>query len=292
MHRSHLFAMLALSALTLAAVPVRADVSTEINLRAEDFTKDLSSSKSDPRVVSDHLERLPGDPVGKASGDASADLGTGELRAKAFAEKKDGFEILVGAAARATATDTLTVVDPLGGVSPVPVSFQMAVDGDLILPDNGGGAGRAFANVTARLGASNDSESAQVQRQRTYDATGAVLTDTQFDNGDWDNAVPVGTHFDLPLLILDAMITPGTPFDFTSELFVSVGNETGVTGGETADFGNTARITVVLPQGYSLESQSGFFLAGPIPEPQTWALFVVGLAGLAYTVRRGRQLPR
>ena len=191
MHRSHLYTLFALAALTLATAPVRADVSTEIILRAEDFTKNLSSSKSDPRVVSDHLERPPGDPVGKASRDASADLGPVELRAKAFAEKKDGFEIIVGATARATATDTLTVTDPLGSVTPVAVSFQMAVDGDLILPDNGGGQGLAFASVIARLGAGDDSEPAQVQRQRNYDASGAVVTDTQFDSGDFDGAVPI-----------------------------------------------------------------------------------------------------
>lgn len=60
-------------------------------------------------------------------------------------------------------------------------------------------------------------------------------------------------------------------------------------GGST-DLINTARISLVLPQGVSFTSGSGDFLTavGGVPEPGTWALLVAGF-GMVGAVSRRRQ---
>jgi hypothetical protein len=75
----------------------------------------------------------------------------------------------------------------------------------------------------------------------------------------------------------------------------------------SADYGNTASVmgmslydgssgALLDPASYSLRSASGFdyaqgFDTPPVPEPQTWALMVLGLGLLARRLRAGRECP-
>ena len=185
-----------------------------------------------------------------------------------------------GIAARAVgaATDTLTINGP--GTEPIPVAFEMAVDGDLIVPASATGSVSAFASVQALLGVTDGgSETATLQWRREYDDSGAITSDNLTGIGDWAGEQPVGgttNHFEL-LLRFDTEIVPGTPFGFESELQALVGSSGAVGADSISDFGNTGKFTIILPPAYSFTSDSGVFLAGPIPEPETWAMFACGL---------------
>ena len=50
-----------------------------------------------------------------------------------------------------------------------------------------------------------------------------------------------------------------------------------------ADFRHTAQLAIDMPAGWSFTSGSGIFMSetSPVPEPQTWALTLTGIAGLA-----------
>ncbi len=243
---------------------------------------------SDVRIVSDSKTR--DDATARATAAAAADIGTGELTAKATGQRFVSGESEIAASALARAVDTLTIQGP--GTDAIPVTFEMAAEGDLIVPGSATGASIAFASVQGALGIVGQSERATLQRRRTYDAAGAVLTDSVFGDGDFEDELPVaGDHFDL-LLRFDTEIVPGTPFDFESELRALVGSRGALGSDAISDFGNTARFTIILPPDYSFTSASGVFLAGPIPEPETWMLLALGLTCLAaVTARRRRAIP-
>lgn len=83
----------------------------------------------------------------------------------------------------------------------------------------------------------------------------------------------------------------GTSVDLALNAFLSF-NVFTVDAGSTAtgDLGNTAFLRLVLPQGVTVSnSASGTFAVPiPIPEPQTWALWLGGLGGVLWAVRRRR----
>lgn len=269
-------------ALACSFPAAHADVSTKIEF-FEDIGSIVTYDQQAARVVSD-AQSIDNSSV-FATGEASADLGTGELKARATGYRRLDSELSLAARATGKAMDVLTIDGP--GTDAIPVTFEMAVTGDLIPPDSAAGAANAFALVRAVVDVNGSPESATVQWLRGYDAAGAVSRDVITGLGDWTGAAPAaGTnHFDL-LLSYTADIVPGTPFDFSSELQAYVGS-TGTLGSEiVSDFGHTGLITIVLPQNYTLSSQSGVFLAGPIPEPETWALFGTGVGMIALGLRR------
>ncbi len=61
-------------------------------------------------------------------------------------------------------------------------------------------------------------------------------------------------------------------------------------GGDICDYSHTARLTFTLPTNVSFTSDSGVFLSdgavAAVPEPETGALMLAGLAALGWTVRR------
>jgi hypothetical protein len=56
--------------------------------------------------------------------------------------------------------------------------------------------------------------------------------------------------------------------------------------GPACDYANTSTIGFTLPTGVTLSSASGTFLTSPAPEPATWSLLLVGVAGLGAVLRR------
>ena len=69
-------------------------------------------------------------------------------------------------------------------------------------------------------------------------------------------------------------------------MLLSVGGQYGY-----ADFGNTAKFTFdPLPAGVSYTSASGDFLTA-VPEPSTWAMMVLGFAGVGFMAYRRKSKP-
>jgi hypothetical protein len=52
--------------------------------------------------------------------------------------------------------------------------------------------------------------------------------------------------------------------------------------GATADFLNTAQLSLGLPGGVTFTSDSGVLLTAGVPEPSTWVLMLLGFASLGY----------
>lgn len=71
-----------------------------------------------------------------------------------------------------------------------------------------------------------------------------------------------------------------TPFHFQAALYADAAN------GASANFGNTATISVSLPEGYTFGSYSGVLLTAPVPVPAAAWLFGSGLLGLIGVARR------
>jgi hypothetical protein len=253
-------------------------------------------TETDPRLTSELLTR--DDAFSKSTSFASADIGTGELKVNTTGFQRTSYSNAFIARATAAMSDTLTIVGP--NTSPIEVSFLMTVEGFHSTPAAATGAGRATSNVTGKIGINGLDETADLLKATKYDASGAIIPaeSTFFKTNDWAGAMPVAGTTDQYNLLLryDATITPGTPFTFLNEIKATIAYLPTNDGPPmlstdiVADFGNTATLTVQLPQNYSLNSQSGLFLAGPVPEPETWAMMLAGLGMVGFLARRRRRV--
>lgn len=291
--------------LTLVCASTRADVSIKVEIldRVEGPASAIAGrlgrfevvNQTDPRITSKLLTR--DDAFSKSTSFASADIGTGELKVNTTGFQRTSYSNAFIARASAAMSETLTIVG--AGTTAVPVAFLMTVDGFHNTPALATGAGRAIANVTGKISINGLDETADLLKSTQYDAAGAVIPgQTTFSaTNDWTGATPVpGTtdQYDLRLRY-DAFLVPGTPFSFVNEIKATISYLPTNDGPPMlstdiiADFGNTAKLTITLPQNYSLDSASGLFLAGPVPEPATWAMALAGLGLFGLIVRKQRR---
>ncbi|HSW22171.1 MAG TPA: PEP-CTERM sorting domain-containing protein [Burkholderiaceae bacterium] len=73
------------------------------------------------------------------------------------------------------------------------------------------------------------------------------------------------------------------PFSFSAQLYAFAWTDR--PGTQTADFGNTARFSVVVPAGQTFTSESGVLLTA-VPEPGSAAMLLVGAGILGIGLRR------
>jgi hypothetical protein len=126
-----------------------------------------------------------------------------------------------------------------------------------------------------------------------YTSQFLIYVDHQFTAGDGfltTNADPSGTFADPAdvrlVLSTTFMVTPSTPtFSFQATLATATGiSALALLPGDTrvseVDFGNSARLSLILPAGVPWTSESGLFLQS-VPEPCAGALLAAGMLCLS-----------
>jgi hypothetical protein len=142
------------------------------------------------------------------------------------------------------------------------------------------------ATVTATLslsgtltGLSYGNAELQAGPQTDFGDSGTSSEDVFFNTV----AYPIPASFSLSFTVEN-----GTPETVLAEIFVD-----GDGAGGVADFGDPPTLSLSLRAGTSVTTASGLFVnftATAAPEPSTWAMMVLGLAGLGFAGSRARRL--
>lgn len=231
------------------------------------------------------------------TGEATADLRSGTLksRSEAQAYKFATNDLKANASANAMLYDTITIGGGFSGV----VQMRMEISGAFRINDPNAAVSDPFVGAILQGldGNGNLFGSAAVQAHQYTSGGGIFLTPpTVFGNVDIETNAdhlntfpdPADVRFAIGMNIL---VTPSTPsFTFIAGLdtasgfgFILPGNETKVS---ELDFGNTARLSLIVPDGVSWTSASRAFL---VPEPGTYVLVLTGLLTLLLALRRTRR---
>jgi hypothetical protein len=224
-----------------------------------------------------HGTGTPLDLVSDGSAAAWADRQTGDLHAKAGLNTEvisaDAEEIGFPADATAWFGDTLFFTNPGASATTLTtVNFSMHVTGSL---DNSlsGSSGMGYGLLGVWVGGGG----------QDWCDTGGFCSSAS------PNVVNPGNIFQKlqgsGVVAIDETYTasfsflgPGAIVPILASLFTQ--GEYGM-----ADFGDTATFSFDLPNGVSFDSASGDFLvgnSGSVPEPSTWAMMLIGFAGLGY----------
>jgi hypothetical protein len=168
------------------------------------------------------------------------------------------------------------------------IGVTFTVDGAMSTSPNGQGefyGGLAFGGESAQFYLGNFGNSATNPSQTlgtfsTYPAG--------FDNGVWTS------NSDFTKNVFTGTFTLiGSEADLATSFSATLNCSDGIGGTATCNYGNTA-ISLQLPSDVTYTSDSGVFLtasaiAAAVPEPQTWALMVGGLALMGGAISRRRR---
>jgi MYXO-CTERM domain-containing protein len=231
--------------------------------------------------------------------DTAADLRTGQVHARAenIATNSPDGQSAYGTAYLADSFRHLSGLDPFAWNSSTTARFDIHIDGHESLVS---GSGEVFNFAMVAL---------IIYRPGTLDdfvpyCGSNVVTAFFWSVGDRAPATnPCGGAFAGHLSgaideNLSAVFTPGGDFDWAFGMSVGGAfnaNLNGATGSGQwlQDFGNTATLRYVAPDGAEVQSASGVFpgtgpLVQAVPEPASLALAAVALLGLGATRRRQR----
>ncbi len=226
--------------------------------------------------------------VGSASADVIVDLKSASLNMSASTSgTAPGGGGSTGSAAGLQ--DTLHfAVAGAGADTHTTIGVTFTIDGTMATSPDGQGeffGGLAFGGHSAQFDLGNFGNSATNPSQ----TVGTFSTSPAgFDNGVWTS------NSDFTENVFTGTFTLiGSSEDVFTSLSANLNCSAGVGGGTTCDYGNVA-ISLQLPSDVSFTSDSGVFLNGgaitaPVPEPQTWALMVGGLALMGCAISRRRR---
>lgn len=251
---------------------------------------DADTSSTRARTIVDSGFVHTGDWTWQAK--ASASLAAGSLRTYVFSDTTDSHLPAAppspfGGALSATTffIDNLGLSAPANAVvgPPVPVTLRMNVSGSfagfLSSMDN-----TSYLQVLA--------SGALVKSQVDFSWEGR-----EGPNGTIDaTATTLGTVTNLSvdphqlhaLLSATVLVKPGDLVNVHAHMMSKSAAGTFASG--TVDFDHTATLSIELPEGYTITSQSGVLLSAPVPEPATGALLLCGCIVLAFF--QSRQRPR
>lgn len=234
--------------------------------------------------------------VGTSAG--TADLHSGTLRSRSTAQALSFESDLIRSGGYSTAKlyDTITIEGGFAGT----VELRMLVDGsffttDAVNPNTQAsemlaklmglsGTGGLVANTLVNVKQFNDGR-VGIWNQGVV-GSGAITTNASGAQNLFDPAnVQVG-------ISVFFSVTPTSPsFSFLAELNTSSGlgftDPVNQVKQAWTDFGNTAQLSLIVPEGVTWQSASGAFLVpAPVPVPAAAWLFGSGLLGLIGVARR------
>ena len=231
------------------------------------------------------------------TGAATADLRSGTLksRVEAQAYKFATNDLKANGGANAMLYDTITIGGGFSGF----VQMRMEVSGAFRINDPNAAVSDPFVGAILQGldGNGNLFSSAAVQAHQYTSGGGVFLTPpTVFGDVDIETNADHLNNFHDPADVRFAIemnipVTPSTPsFTFIAGLdtasgfgFILPEDETKVS---ELDFGNTARLSLIVPDGVHWTSASRVFL---VPEPGTYVLVVTGLLLLFLTSQRTKR---
>lgn len=263
--RSMRWSGLAWLALSLATLASGASANVRLNLEASGDTGVLPR----PSFVGSEDIQISGSVSdGGSTAQGSANLDTGLLRASAVSVGGGG----IATSAQSVIAENFRFSTGASGTAFLDWSVDGSASADPSSLFSYGQGSLAFYWVTP--------ESAQGQELLYVYTTWAYICDAI----QVETSCEIGNSF-AAAGTLALSILPG---DYTLQVALTTQAANG-----TADFGNTARLHLRLPEGVSIESDSGTFLASAVPisavpEPAAAALLLAGLGVVVLAGRRGR----
>jgi hypothetical protein len=199
------------------------------------------------------------------SATAAADMPSGSLHVLAQSTYNPGW----GAIASASMADFVTF--HVLGASPAVIDVGVSLDG--IVSGAGAGAGGYTGSLAFSFGGGFQFYGFIANNG---DTAGGLAGSSGYSppygwNSYTDSVSPTGFVFNGQLSVTDGQ-----------RLFLDMFLSTTTGGGATADFLNTAQLSLGLPGGVTFTSDSGVLLTASVPELSTWVLMLLGFASLGY----------
>ena len=220
------------------------------------------------------------------TGEATADLVTGVLKSHSIAQAYSSgtIDVNAGASAIANISDTITVGGGYSGI----VELRMDVSGAFLLNDPVGFqfAPQLAAFLTTYTQTKENTASVFVEE---YSGGGGLFLDNPRIVGAATYSADIDDLENVHVVLTSSfLVTPSTPtFSFDARLgtssAISHNNQGDHTHVSEVNFGDTAHLSLLLPEGVPWTSGSGVFLA---PEPVEGALLAVGLLCLSAARRK------
>jgi hypothetical protein len=109
-------------------------------------------------------------------------------------------------------------------------------------------------------------------------------------------AIIVGNQqFDIVGGIHDLTFTVGAPVNFLAFISIHADSSSAGIHASSADFGHSIHLFFDVPDGYTFDTLSGHNYAsnavGDVPEPSTWAMMILGFAGVGFMAYRRKSKP-
>jgi hypothetical protein len=217
---------------------------------------------------------------------ASADLATGDLRAKAVGNADNN------AGASASFSDTITIHGSLAVA--VPVLVTLSVVGFISGPansatDNNGEVSAGALQASNALGFNGDSLVLKNYLDQAHDLTDTEFFKTGTGGVGITSLAPADVHYTIHDVALVDLANPTVTI--TASVSALADPVPHAIGEEVTDFADTAALSIVLPAGYTFTSASGVLLTGApttTAEPPPLALLAGAIAALCWVRSRFR----